>query len=139
MTDRDTHPRGVEPPTCLARWLGTVTVKSFVSGSGSVSVWPGAVRVETPGLLRVFSGASAFEKREGKVLIVRRRLAPPWVGTTLYLSPGSKARIAAWRFREAVEKVRQAGFEVEARDVWLSARDDISAHEPFMVPLRDPR
>lgn len=92
-------------------------------GGGRLTISPGAIVLEPGPLLRRATSVPRVVHTKPTITLVRTRLAPPWINTSLVLSGEDESGVAStWfgarpRLREAL---RAAGFTVEEAATWFS-------------------
>jgi hypothetical protein len=92
-------------------------------GGGRLTISPGSIVLEPGPLLRRVTAVGAIVHVMPTVTLVRTRLAPPWINTSLVLLDGGESGVASLpvtsrpRLRRAL---RAAGFTPVEVTIWLS-------------------
>jgi len=104
----------------LGRWSCFAHVGPFLNGSATFAVEHDGARIDVRGLLKRVSRLSRVERRPGEVIVVRYRLRPFWGSTVVYLDAEAWAAIGSWARRNAVQRLREAGFVVTEYRAWVT-------------------
>ncbi len=92
-------------------------------GGGHLTVSPGIIVLEAGRLLRRATSVPRVVHYDPKVKLIRTRLAPPWINTSLVLHGDGESGVASTWFgarRCLREVLRAAGFTIEEEATWFS-------------------
>ncbi len=92
-------------------------------GGGRLTISPGAIVLEAGPLLRRATSVPRVVHTGRTVTLVRTRLAPPWINTSLVLVGDEESGVASmWALarRRLRQALRAAGFTVEEVATWFS-------------------
>jgi hypothetical protein len=110
-------------PTTLPATFTVGANTKLWRGGGHLTVSPGAIVLEAGPLLRRATSVPRVVHTEPKVKLIRTRLAPPWINTSLVLHGEGESGVASTWFgarRRLCDALRSAGFAVEEEATWFS-------------------
>ena len=92
-------------------------------GGGHLTVSPGVIVLDAGPLLRKATSVTRVVHTDSVVRLIRTRLAPPWINTSLVLSGEGGSGVASTWFgarRRLRRALHAAGFSVEETATWFS-------------------
>jgi hypothetical protein len=110
------------PTTLPATFTVGANIKSW-RGGGHLTISPGTIVLEAGTLLRRATSVPRVVHTDPKVKLIRTRLAPPWINTSLVLHGDGDSGVASTWFgarRQLREVLRLAGFSIEEEATWFS-------------------
>jgi len=110
------------PPAILDKSVG-VWLQSGWRGGGRLVIQSGQLTLTPDKIIRMLSGGGPIIQTDRKAVVVRTRIAPPWMNCNLVVRGEAGGALAVMTFldytnlRAALER---AGFEVAVRRTWFS-------------------